>query len=99
MSNYVIICSVFDIPHYLINVIVDRWTPDILHARQMTLEEAIKAWESLTPNYKSYSSIWSVKQKWTTVLHEKYESHILAARVVKLEQELATLKEKLKCNG
>lgn len=97
MSNYVIICSVFDMPKYLINVDIDRWTPDIEYTRHMTLKEAIEAWESLPLNYKSYSSIWSVKQKWTTVLHEKYEGHILAARVVELEKELATLKEILKC--
>lgn len=96
--EYVILCSVFDMPKYLINPEVDQWTPDIEHAKRMTLEEAIKAWEFLPGNYQSYCSIWSIQMKMMPVLHERYEDHILKARVAELEKELAFLKEKLKCH-
>lgn len=97
MSNYVIMCSVFDMPKYLIVPDVDQWTPNIEYAKRMTLEEATKVWESLPDNYKSYSSIWSVRQKRVTVLHEEYEGLKIQARVAELEKELAFLREKLKC--
>lgn len=97
-ETYVILCSVFDMPKYLINPDMDEWNADIEQAKRMTLEEAIKGWESLPGNYQSYCSIWSIKMKMMPVLHERNEDHILKARVVKLEKELATLKEKLKCH-